>query len=273
MGKFASNLANRLLACFGYRLTPLGAHPTWATDRHELLSLMQRLSPTPTDKQLVRLGPKGDGGYLVPDDLKGIEACFSPGVSTNSGFEKDCADLGMKVYLADHSVDHPAEPHDRFHFTKKHIGATTSDAFMTLDDWVAGSLPGSQEDLMLQIDIEGHEYETFLSISHNLLRRFRIIVAEFHRLDDLWSGPFFQIASRAFDKILQTHTCIHIHPNNHHNPLNREGLTIPPLMEFTFLRKDRITQSSTCLRFPHPLDADNTSNPALPLPACWYKAP
>lgn len=41
----------------------------------------------PDSKDLIRLGPNGDGGYLVPDDLTGIEACFSPGVCATSEFE------------------------------------------------------------------------------------------------------------------------------------------------------------------------------------------
>jgi hypothetical protein len=87
-----------------------------------------------TDKELIRLGPEGDGGYLVPNDLAEIEACFAPGVSVISGFEKDCADIGIKVFLADKSVDHPAESHKLFYFTKKYVGVTTSDDFMTIDD-------------------------------------------------------------------------------------------------------------------------------------------
>lgn len=32
---------------------------------------------------------------------------------------------------------------------------------MTLDDWVKSSMPKSQDELLLQIDIEGFEYEVF----------------------------------------------------------------------------------------------------------------
>ena len=261
----------QLLKSFAIDILALGkAYPTALTDKNTLQSLVHKLYPMSTDKELIRLGPEGDGGYLVPDDLAGIEACFSPGVSLISGFEKDCADLGMKVFLADKSVDQPAESHDLFYFTKKYVGVTTSDDFMTVDDWVASSLPESQKDLMLQIDIEGYEYETFLGMSDSLMRRYRIIVAEFHSLDQLWSRPFFLLASRAFEKILQTHTCIHIHPNNCSGLLNREGLSIPRMAEFTFLRNDRICNSSYANVFPHPLDFDNTDNPHLPLPKCWY---
>lgn len=246
------------------------AFPTPLTDKNKLQSLVQKLYPVKSEKELIRLGPIGDGGYLVPNDLEGIEACFSPGVCFVSGFEKDCAELGMKVFMADKSVDQPAEMHDLFNFTKKYVGVTTSDEFMTVDDWVASSLPESKTDLLLQIDIEGYEYETFLGMSDSLMRRFRIIVAEFHDLDQLWNRHFFQLASRAFEKILQTHTCVHIHPNNASVPLNKGGLSIPPAAEFTFLRNDRIHSSSYANVFPHPLDYDTANKHHFPLPTCWF---
>ncbi len=240
------------------------------TEEKDIYALIHALRPVSTDKNMIRLGPEGDGGYLVPDDLQGIDACFSPGVESVSGFEKDCADMGMKVFLADRSVDEAAEEHDLFSFTKKYVGITSNDDFMTIDDWVAGSLPDMDKELMLQIDVEGYEYEIFIGMSQALMNRMRIIVAEFHSLNELWNKPFFQLASRAFDKILQTHTCVHIHPNNCCGSISKGNLEIPLIMEFTFLRNDRIQTMSAAHAFPHPLDCDNTENPPLPLPACWY---
>jgi hypothetical protein len=244
--------------------------PDAMTDQAALKSLFKRLRPVRAARELIRLGPHGDGGYLVPNDLDGIEGCFSPGVSLVSGFEMDCANFGMKVFLADRSVDRPAELHERFHFTKKFVGVTTSDDFMTIDDWVAASLPASKEDLILQIDIEGYEYESFLGMSDDLMRRFRIIVAEFHDIDHLWNLLFFRLASRTFDKILQTHKCVHIHPNNCLPPLIKDGISLPPMLEFTFLRNDRDFNPSYLDKFPHPLDFDNTNLPHIALPKCWY---
>ena len=37
--------------------------------------------------KLIRLGGRGDGAYLLPDDLQDIQACFSPGVSDSKLFE------------------------------------------------------------------------------------------------------------------------------------------------------------------------------------------
>lgn len=247
------------------------AFATHITDEARVRSLVERLHPVAASAELIRLGPTGDGGYLVPDDLAGIVACYSPGVSSISGFERDCANLGMQVFLADKSVDGPAEGHERFQFSKKFIGAYSDDDFMTLDDWVSSTLADRHSDLMLQIDIEGFEYETFLASSEALLRRFRIIVAEFHDLQNLWSVPFFSLASRAFEKLLRTHACVHLHPNNCCGSADMRGMTMPRVMEFTFQRRDRVASNGFVKTFPHPLDADNTVKPTLPLPAWWYR--
>lgn len=251
-------------------LSIIRAFPTGMSKPVELRALLESLHPRTPDQKLIRLGPMGDGGYLVPDDLAGIQACFSPGVSFVSGFEKDCADLGMQVFLADKSVDQPADQHEKFHFTKKYLGVITDDSFMTLEHWVNSSLPGSDADLMLQADIEGYEYEVFLSASEALMKRFRVIVAEFHVLDQLFSAPFFQLARRAFEKILQTHVCVHIHPNNYRPPIQIHGISIPKIMEFTFVRKDRVHGQSYQNQFPHDLDCDNSPNPSVVLPKCWF---
>lgn len=245
--------------------------PTTKTDRTEVAGLISKLCPIALSAPLIRIGPKGDGGYLVPDDLVGIEACFSPGVAELSGFEMDCANRGMKVYMADRSVDGPAQSHPGFHFVKKYVGATTNDEFMTIDDWVSQAEINPLSELILQIDIEGFEYESFLSMSSALMGRFRIIVGEFHALNQLWNKPFFSLASKAFEKILQTHTCVHIHPNNDASLFNHWGLAIPPLSEFTFVRNDRVALTRRPALFPNPLDSDNTNKPHIALPGCWYK--
>jgi len=242
------------------------------TSTEELQSFLKKLYPLTGDKELIRLGPKGDGGYLLPDDLNGIQACFSPGIGFSSEFERDCAQRGMKVFLADKSVNGPISEHELFYFTKKYIGAESNDDFMTLDDWVYSSLPETNSDLLLQIDIEGFEYEVFQSISEHLMRRFRIIVAEFHELNQLWVNSFFKIAAGVFGKILQTHTSVHIHPNNHAGVIQRNGIDIPQVMEFSFIRNDRIDNYSHQKTFPNPLDYDNNPfSASLVLPKCWYK--
>jgi hypothetical protein len=244
-----------------------------STDRRALIDLISDLKPISDNRlNMVRFGPNGDGGYLLPDDIEGITACYSPGVSYKSGFEAECANRGMQVFMADKSVDHPGEQHDSFHFKHRFLGSFTNEDFMTLDDWVSESDSSNSQDsdLLFQMDIEGAEYEVLHQTPEKLLERFRIIVIEFHHLDSLWSPPFFSFASQAFRKILKTHVCVHIHPNNACDIVERDGISIPPVMEFSFLRKDRLSETTPADQFPHPLDFDNTTRPSISLPTHWY---
>jgi hypothetical protein len=242
------------------------------TSKERVQKLLQTLYPYQTEYKLIRLGPLGDGGYLIPDHLDGIEACFSPGVSSISGFELDCINRNMKVFMADKSVERPnwdMSP-DKYDFIKKFIGCTNNAEFITMDQWVSSSGVSEASDLLLQMDIEGAEYYAFLNMSDSLMNRFRIMVVEFHSLHDLWNPHYFNLAQTAFEKILQTHICVHIHPNNCCGVHSIFDIDIPRGAEFTFLRKDCVRSMSFVKQFPHPLDSDNTTNAHIPLPKSWY---
>lgn len=241
------------------------------TDKELLKSLIKSLHPFQTDYELIRLGSTGDGGYLVPNDFKGISACYSPGVGSYSTFEDDCSKLGMLVFLADKSVDGPMIKNDSFNFIKKFIGPITYSDTITIDDWVNNCSHDKGSDLLLQMDIEGDEYLTIINMSEFLLKRFRIIIIEFHQLEKLFNKEFYTIAARVFQKILHNHVCVHIHPNNYSKITKYEDIQIPGTAEFTFLRKDRISHLIPATIFPHPLDHDCTNNPTIILPESWYR--
>jgi hypothetical protein len=253
-------------------LGALGAYPARATAPAQVRSLVHRLRPVVAPGGLVRMGAVRDGGYLLPDDLAGVSACFSPGVSTVSEFERSCADRGIRCFLADRSVSGPAAPHPLFTFERRHVGALTDAGTMTLDHWVERSGVDPSSDLILQMDIEGAEYETLVAASSGLLRRFRIVIVEFHGLQDLWNRPWFDLASRAFDKLLLEHACVHIHPNNCYPSFRCRGLDLPCVAEFTFLRRDRFGGLPTrpVTQLPHPLDRDNTHARPVVLGREWY---
>ena len=258
-----------VLSRFLYELIGLRIFPTKRTPSTLINSLIKELSPTAIKQELIRLGSLGDGGYLLPEDFENIEACFSPGVAKDSSFEHQLAEKGIKIFLADYSVDSPPSEHRNFSFCKKYIGSYSDDHFITLDDWVSSSISSKDSDLILQMDIEGSEYETILSVSEQTLSRFSMILIEFHGLHNLWSYPFFKLASSCFKKLLREHSCVHIHPNNTRGVVSIEGIEIPKLMEFTFYRRDKVEKVDEKLTFPHPLDSDNTNKPSIALPKCW----
>jgi len=258
---------NNIIKKFGLKF---GISINRITPLEKLQILINKLHPYTINKKLIRMGPNGNGGYLLPDDFDGIEACFSPGVGSTSDFEVDCAKMGMKVFLADNSVDGPTVKNKNFLFHKKNIGAIESQDFMTMDEWINNSDIKSDSDLLLQMDIEGYEYEVIYNISNDLMRRFRIIIIEFHQLEMLFNNTCFEKLSNVFEKIMQNHECVHIHPNNCCVPYRRQDIEIPPVMEFTFIRKDRIEVKEYSDKFPHVLDFDSAKGPTLILPKCWY---
>lgn len=257
-----------------FRFLKKGILLTKSTEIKKVTNLIESLYPYKIQTDLIRLGPNGDGGYLVPNDLDGLEACFSPGVATVSEFEMACLKYGMKVYMADKSVEKPNlnVPEDKYDFIKKFVGCTNNDDFITMDDWVNSKCHSEKSELLLQMDIEGGEYYSLINMSDALMKRFRIIVIEFHNLHKLWNPIYFNLNKVVFDKILQTHICVHIHPNNIGGIVSKLGVDIPRLAEFTFIRKDRVTEKSFVHNFPHKLDYDNTNKKTLPLPKNWYKS-
>lgn len=245
-----------------------------ATPRADVVALLARMRPLDTSRGcgLVRVGPAGDGGYLLPDDLDAITACVSPGVSTESRFDYALAERGVDVHMADASVDGPSLAHPRFHFSKLFLGPVTAGDTVTIGDYCA-RIPGFADggDLILQMDIEGAEYPVITGMDAAFLARFRIIILELHGLENLFQAFSFALMKAALDKLLAGHAVVHLHPNNCCGMAVSQGLEIPRVMEATFYRRDRATFTNNPARaWPHPLDADcKLSNPTLVLPACW----
>jgi len=68
----------------------------------ELVEVFELLKPKASKTPLIRIGGDIDGSYLVPDDLDGIAACFSPGVNRIKYFEDFLTDhYGIQSHMCD----------------------------------------------------------------------------------------------------------------------------------------------------------------------------
>jgi hypothetical protein len=244
----------------------------WQTESADVLDLVKKLRPMDCGIELVRLGGAGDGGYLVPNDLDGIAYCFSPGVDKISNFENDLANRGINSFLADYSVDLPPIRRPQFIFDKKFVGITNNERFFTLASWKDKYLKDYAGELLLQMDIEGGEYQVIANVPDELLSQFRILVIEFHWLQRLFEPFAFDLLAACFEKILKSFYVVHVHPNNICGSLKRRNIEIPRIMEFTFLNKRRVSHATPVLKFPNVLDSPNIPDRRdLLLPECWYK--
>jgi hypothetical protein len=234
----------------------------------DVAAFLSLVRPRAVATPLVRVGAVHDGGYLLPDDLEGISACISPGVSDQIGFDMAMAERGIDVVMADASVDGPPVAHPRFRFTRRFLETFEDERHVRLDRLSSEAPAG---DKVLQMDIEGAEYRVLLDADADVLRDFRIIVVEFHHLTQIFNRFAFPLVRATFQKLLRSHRVVHIHPNNVSPAIVKSGLAVPDVMEFTFWRNDRadlVEEGS--LSFPHPLDADNHPDlPPLVLPSCW----
>lgn len=237
-----------------------------------LAQFFLRVRPVTTNHPLIRIGPADDAGYLIPDVLAGIKTCFSPGVSDCSDFENELAKLGIRSFLADYSVDGPPLNNPLFSFKKKFLGSQDKGNYITLSSWVNECAGDSENDMILQMDIEESEYDVIIETPASLFGRFRVMLIEFHSLERLLDTFGFRMISACFDKLLQHFSIVHIHPNNCQKTVKYGGFEIPPVMELTFLRKDMIETSEYTKYFPHPLDRKNVQGlDDIVLPQCWYK--
>ena len=242
----------------------------------------QFLLPKACPVELVRIGGSGDGAYLLPDDLDGVSACFSPGVNNFKWFEDElCERWAMQCHLCDFSSDLEkfATPliSGLQTFEKKWLDVTNAPDAISLPEWVQQRAPEPDSDLIMQMDIEGAEYPNLLAADRKLLQRFRVIVVELHGLQALTEGgDLKQHIESLLLKLDDTHVCVHAHPNNCCGQVIdlETGLNLPRVIELTLLRKDRFQGDSSSWfqpQLPHPLDVDFNvpHNPPLHLNLEW----
>lgn len=243
------------------------------SDPSQVLRFVRSLRPVPSPFRLLRIGPAGDGGYLVPDDLSGITECFSPGVGELMDFELKLAQQGIRSHLLDYSVADTPFHHPLIHFERLFLGERTSDHWITLGDWIKRVDP--KGDCILQMDIEGSEFAVVKQSRVADFRKFRIMVIEFHGLAHLasTSGGIRNLRS-TFRKLKRTHKVVHIHPNNCCPNILVSGTLIPPVLEVTFLRRDRFRGSTRFpVEIPNKLDALNVQNFAqVELSESWVRS-
>jgi hypothetical protein len=242
----------------------------------DIRSAISLLVPLGCSAELIRLGGNGDGAYLLPDLLEGVEACFSPGVSTQTAFETELAErYDIPSYLCDASVQASQlklipELHT---FTPQWLGSFTGGNTTTLDAWVAGSAHAEAASLLLQMDIEGAEYNALLACSDAVLSRFRLAVIELHYLPALASARFLQMKFLpVLRKLLLHFDVVHAHANNCCGTVDLAGRDVPQVIELTLLRKADNPEPHHW-QTPHPLDVVNVpANPPLLLGPPWSAA-
>jgi hypothetical protein len=236
-----------------------------------LWELLQQIRPRKLKQGLQRVGPNGDGGYLIPKEELDVSDVFSPGVANVCDFELHFARQGVQCHLCDSTVEGPPVEHPNLRFTRKHIGQHSEGQFVSLSDWI-GSSPTGDGDWILQMDIEGSEYVSLLSTDERVLNRFSVVVVEFHAFDRILSEEFFPLISSTIIKMSRLFTPVHAHANNATDAVNVMGKSIPTCFEMTYFKVHDSELDGFSDSIPHPLDARNiATKPDVSFDPNWYR--
>ena len=257
INSYFKRLAKRILDKFEINFVRNPHSALGLTPKKELRHYLDNFRPIDNGIPLIRIGDAGDGGYLVPDDLDGIEACFSPESDMLWTFESQLAiNYGIKSYICDKDERRPKNLTKDQHFTPGWLGIETIDNYISLTDWISVSNLQESSDLLLQMDIERAEWTVLFALSTNTLLRFRVIVVEFHFLSQLRNNLAFEkLFKPALDKLFANFDVVHSHPNNCCGTFPVDGIDFPEIIEITFHRKDRAKARAGFRELPNKLDS------------------
>lgn len=242
----------------------------------QLPSALARLNPVVVD-DLVRLGKRGDGGYVIPRvAVSDAQALLSFGLSTDWSFEEDLAKLrpGLRIHAYDHSVGRHAfiklivsallkllarqgswrEVRERMatyasykHFFRGAFVHFQERVFNRLDrpndttvERILARLEGLGR-LIVKMDIEGAEYRVIDDLlAHH--ERISVMAIEFHDTE-----PFREVFLVKIDHLCRHYDIVHLHGNNT-SGMAPDGL--PDVVEITLLHKSLCAHGPRRNRLP-----------------------
>jgi hypothetical protein len=171
--------------------------------------------------QLERFGESNDGGYLMCNNLLGaVQSGYSYGIS---GYDKWGCDISTRFNVPVHQYDcfettQPACSTGNTVFHAECVGGTgkTADGrlFDTIESQFAKNGDRSKR-IVLKIDVEGAEWDSFLAVPDRVLQQIDQIAVEFHWLQDeksrwIQDDKYLRVVQR----LKQFFEVAHIHFNN-----------------------------------------------------------
>jgi hypothetical protein len=183
----------------------------------------------------IRIGAKGDGGYILLKDLNNIRIAYSLGIGKEISFEKYLADKNIDIFMYDYTINNFPFENPRFHWEKIGICGIYSNKnnFKTLSQLIKQNGHSNEKNMILKIDIESHEWGVFQNLPIDNLRQFKYIIGEFH-FSTSKKFNYFDILK----KISFTHQIFHVHCNNCGKIITIDDYKICNLLEISFLRKN-----------------------------------
>jgi hypothetical protein len=230
-----------------------------ATERRALFDLLQPVALS--NCELARFGETNDGGYLMCGNLlRTVQSGYSYGIA---GYDKWGCDISTKLGVAVHQYDcfnttQPECPDGRTVFHPECVGPATKTEegrfFNTIQNHIAKNGDAGKR-IVMKIDVEGAEWDSFLSAPDEVLQQFDQIAVEFHWVQEERYRVVVQ-------RLKQFFHVVHLHFNN---ASCIGGLDPFPTWAYEVLfvsKRLGIVDPTRKAGGLHPLDAPN--NPTFP---------
>lgn len=202
-------------------------------------NLVSILSPMKFKGDLIRIGNKGDGSYILPKNIINSKSyLISGGIANNNEFELELAKKGVIGIQIDNSIKNPPKEHPNLSFRIATLGAKDGPQTVSLENLISNA--PIKKELIVKLDVEGSEIDALQHLSKKSLKKINCLVLELHNLSSLAQD----------DKILQTLQklknagllSIYIQANNGILDYIISGVLIPDNVEITFVKKGRVTK-------------------------------
>lgn len=230
-----------------------------AEDKYRQIFAMLR-PQEPRGARMTRIGSNQDGGYVMLDPGRdGI--AYSFGIGGTASWDTDMANRNFRVFQFDGTVASSPCSNANIRFFRKNITSASQhgEDLISLPEIFSLLKHENESNIILQMDIEGSEWEFFENISEQDLSKFSQIVVEFHWMTGLKSLDRWQ---NVFRKILKTHIPTHLHYNNCGETLLFTNFIVSSLWEVSFARRDM--NAATPSRRLYPTELDYPNLPHLP---------
>lgn len=211
---------------------------------------LNRFNPYDVGIKFKRFGKDGDGGYVLPEDLARLNKFISIGCGGDTSFEDEVFALTqIPFFIFDSHVNFPKIISNSEHkFIDGWVGefskATDNKTpVYTLSQALQSCFSSDLDEGLLKLDIESSEYSALLQTDISVLTRFRIIVIELHRLNELLHSTIFcKLLNEILDRLNSKFIICHFHPNNSTPSFPLFDTSFPSTVEITWIRRDRVNE-------------------------------
>jgi len=202
-------------------------------DIHEFLRLIE---PTNLrNLQLVRIGSRFDGGYVVPKNFLIEKTWMTFGLGQNVDFENNLVESGCIVTSFDHTLPgRPLKLDSRVHWFNLGISSATTSSMITLETAVEKAVKG--KDWCLKSDIEGSEW-SFLPQLLDISNLPEVLVLELHKLLELFPENCLSKKLLTLRKLILQYEVVHVNVNNFAPVFQFDNLVMPDVLEVTMVKR------------------------------------